>query len=232
VPNRFNKRESFNASVVPAPDVLARLEYDLTKRKGIPHPLPEPLFLCFTCDPCPQNYDLVREITLPAINIIHRSGNRVRLLTKGCSWNVTAALVAGDEYGVTLTVTDQESHDAWEPNAPGWGIRLMGLCDARSYGITTWASFEPVIDPEQTLELIEQAAPSLTYCKIGKFNHGIDTAWPSPEWKARVESIDWSDFTNKAARLCDKLGLPRYIKHDLRPYLELGVCPDTLEVQP
>lgn len=222
-------RAAFNAQVVPAPDVLARLEYDLTKRKGIPHPLPEPLFLCFACDPIPCHRGLIDEITKPAIDIVHSSGNAVRLLTKGSALDVVRRLKEGDEYWATLTLCDGDDLAAWEPFAAPTHARLMGLHDAYRLGITTAASFEPVIHPSQTLHLIESASEYLSYCKIGKFNHGAQTDWPSPEWKARVEAIDWHDFANKAARLCDKLGLHRYIKADLRPYLEAGVNPDTIE---
>lgn len=223
------KRDDFHASVVPVPDMLERLEYDLTKRRGIPHPLPEPLFLCFTCDPYPPHgYEAWWKTTYAALKIIKESGNNVRILTKGFVGDSDIQLLkSADEFGVTLTLDNDTDSRLWEPGAVEPRIRLANLARAHWRGIRTWASLEPVIDPAQTLELIEWAAPHLDYCKIGKFNHSDKTVWPSDEWKQRVQSIDWHNFTNRVARLCDELGLPRYIKDDLRPYLDSDVNPDT-----
>jgi hypothetical protein len=230
VPGRFKTREEFAASVTPAPDVLARLKYDLTERKGIPHPLPEPLFLSFSCDPVP-NQNLVNEVTIPALRAIHRSGNHARLLTKNLSVSLIDELIPGDEYGATLTVHIPNAMDDWEPGAADYGKRTFGCQIAHNAGIATWASFEPVIDPRQTLELIELVAPYLSYCKLGHTNHLDDFDWPSPGWRQRVEAIDWADFADKATTLCAKLKLPYYIKNDMRPFLESGVNPDTLNTR-
>src|SRR5574340_268140 len=51
-------KTSFHAKVQPAPDVLERLQRDL-KRLGV---LPEPIFMCFTCDPYPED-ELLRMVT-------------------------------------------------------------------------------------------------------------------------------------------------------------------------
>lgn len=214
-------REAFHASVKPRKDILKRVESDLKKLGKVD----EPIFLCFTCDPLAEGYLL--DVTLPAIKLIHESGNRVRLLTKRLCTQL--GLMDGDEYGVTLTVHVNGHKQEWEPNTADYGQRVFGCQIYREAGVTTWASFEPVIDPKQTLDLIQFAAPYLSFCKIGKANHLNRWNWPSDEWRRRVESIDWTDFTRKAVDLCTKLNLPYYIKNDLRPYLPTGANPCTIQ---
>lgn len=228
-------KSAFQGPVSPSPDVLARLEYDLTKRKSIKdveitHPLAEPILFCFGCDPCPSQ-KFVDEITQPAIDIIHESGNSVRLLTKLPQNLPGRTLRVGDEFGVTLTCVDSIDSRLWEPHAAAPAGRIDKLRIMHGLGIATWASFEPVIDPEQTLALIKMAAPHLSYCKIGTFNHSEKMAWPSPEWHRRVTSIDYADFVVKAIELCTKLNLPYYIKNDLREYMPEGMVADTMGVR-
>ncbi|OAV75933.1 hypothetical protein Barb7_00418 [Bacteroidales bacterium Barb7] len=75
-------------------------------------------------------------------------------------------------------------------------------------GIRTWASFEPVIKPEQSLNLLSQVAGFIDHVKIGKINNykGID------------RSIDWQDFTRKAVAICRESGTQFYIKEDLAQF--------------
>ena len=77
----------------------------------------------------------------------------------------------------------------WEPGAASPEDRLVALDWAKSSGIKTWASFEPVIDPEQTLNLIRQAMPYLDEIKIGKWNHdkrANEIAWPKFVYQAAI----------------------------------------------
>lgn len=223
------KRESFHASVKPRKDILKRIEADLAKLGKVD----EPIFLCFTCDPCPSQY-LVAMVTNPAIDLIHESGNSVRMLTKQPMLGPFTQLREGDEFATTLTLHAADAK-LWEPNAERPEYRISALhhvrkhCGGGNGAVKTWVSFEPVIDPQQALELIELAAPQLSFCKIGKANHLGRWNWPSDEWRRRVESIDWHEFANEAVALCQELNLPYYIKNDLRPYLEPGTTPDTLE---
>jgi hypothetical protein len=72
-------------------------------------------------------------------------------------------------------------------------------------GIRTWASFEPVIDPQESLELIKMTIPYVDYFKIGKVNHlpGIE------------DKIDWRKFVLEAIKILNENGKDFYIKKDL-----------------
>jgi len=80
--------------------------------------------------------------------------------------------------------------------------------DSAQPGLWTWASLEPVIDPEQTLELIRATAEYVDLYKVGKLNH-----------RPEARDIDWRDFVERVVGLLDELGKERYIKVDLRRYL-------------
>jgi len=75
-------------------------------------------------------------------------------------------------------------------------------------GIRTWVSLEPVVDPEQSLELIRETADFVDEYKIGRWNHD-----------PKADEIDWKDFGNKAVALCESLGKKYYIKKDLAIFL-------------
>ncbi len=83
--------------------------------------------------------------------------------------------------------------------------RINAIRGARLHGIYTWVSFEPVLDPAQTLELIEAVAPWLDRAKVGTLNH---MAPPSP--------IDWYEFGWEVKALCERLRIDLYLKADLR----------------
>ena len=157
------------------------------------------IMLCFTCDPYPIGCDTTA--TREVIQAIKESGNHVRILTKG---DETAQrdfdlLDVNDWFGVTWSGADPED----EPGAALPIYRLCNLKEAKRRGVKTWASCEPVLNPERVLGIIELAAPDVDHWAIGKLNH-------------RPSDIDWADFGRQAEDLCQARGLSYTIKHDLR----------------
>lgn len=69
-------------------------------------------------------------------------------------------------------------------------------------------SCEPVIEPTETLKLIERTITddSVDIYKVGKLNNyrGLD------------KTIDWTDFLRKALEMIRKAGKRVYVKQDLR----------------
>lgn len=214
---QYKSREQFNASCELAKnDPLARLKKDCEQVHD------EPIFFSFNSDLFqPLMYCSVN--SLKAMQIVKESGNRVRILTKGFIPDpVLELLTPEDEVGVTLTLLSECDCELWEPKAAPPDVRIENLKRASKRGIKTWASFEPVIDPEQTLNLIDAAAPYLDIAKIGMSNHLSKWDWPSEEWRNRVESIDWAEFGIRAAKVCAFHGLEYYIKLDLRTAMQDG----------
>ena len=69
----------------------------------------------------------------------------------------------------------------------------------------TWASFEPVIDTNQSLMLLKQCAKYVNHVKIGKLNNYEDIE----------KKINWYSFLKDAVRICREAELPFYIKKSL-----------------
>ena len=170
----------------------------------------QPVHLCFLCDPYQSQTQDDNLITRQSIQTLKSYGQRVRILTKAGNRATRDFDLLGktDEFGVTLTLLDEQQRQEWEPFAASNVQRIETLKRAREAGIGTWASFEPVLDPEQTLQLIELAAPYLDRYAVGRWNHAVE-----------AHKIDWHKFAHAAQALAIKLGIPYYLKDDLRAAL-------------
>lgn len=89
--------------------------------------------------------------------------------------------------GTTVCFVDEALRAEWEPDAPSIASRLAGLALARQQGIRTWASVEPVLDPEEGLRAIAALRPLTDLIKVGKWNHD-----------KRAARIDWAGFLDRA----------------------------------
>lgn len=118
-----------------------------------------------------------------------------------------------DSFGVTLTFLNPEKSKTWEPGAALPEERIASLKAAKEKGIKTWASCEPVLDPEETLAVIEAAAPCLDFVWIGKLNA---KGKKLPDYVKELEhQIDWHKFKAEAVALVERLGIPYELKYDL-----------------
>lgn len=204
VPSALRKeRQEFHFITKPRKDVLKQLEKDCIKLQGQDTP---PILFSFTTDPY-QPIDLKYRLTRQGIQILHNYDLSVEILTKG---GMRAArdfdlLTDKDAFATTLTFIDSQQSLKWEPNAalPEERIETMKL--AHSKGIKVWASLEPVIDPEQSLELIKITAPFVDLFKVGKLNH-----------HPLAKKTNWYDFGWKTKNLLDSLNKDYYLKDDLR----------------
>ncbi len=201
------QRKAFKEKVIPAPDVLARITKEV-KRLG---KLPDPVFLCFTCDPYPVD-PLMQTYTRDIIEIILNSDNAVNILTKSGTRAVRdldiLSTVRRNKVGATLTFYDEELCREWEPEAAAPINRVEMLRTAKEAGITTWASIEPVIIPGESLKIMELALPYVDEFKIGKWNHN----------KA-ADAIDWKQFAWESIDLMEKNKKRYVLKDDLKAYL-------------
>lgn len=184
----------------PRPGIVEAVRRQLEREKITG----QTIFLCFTCDPYPDEIDTVA--TREVIRAIKGSGNHVRILTKG---GFRAArdfdlLDSEDWFGVTISGDDRK-----EPFAAPERERLNSLIQAKNlYGVKTWVSCEPVLNPQKIFDVIA-SAEGIDFYKIGKLNH----AAPPPEI---VKAGGWARFGAEAERLCRKHGRGYYIKEDLR----------------
>ena len=101
-----------------------------------------------------------------------------------------------DKFGVTLTFDNDADSKRYEPGAALPADRIEALKEAQNQGINTWVSCEPVIDPAQTLNLIELTNEFVDLFWIGKLNH----------YHEIEAKIDWPKFRNDAEVLLQKCG--------------------------
>ncbi len=190
-------------------DNLAR---DCKNLKGTKAP---PIHLCFIGDPY-QKLDLELQLTRQAIKLLKEHGLTVQLLTKAGLDRVSRdfdLLEPGiDKIGATLTLIDPSASREWEPEAALPKERIAMLKEAKERGFHTWVSMEPVLDPSQTLTLIERTHEFVDLFWIGKLNVRSNAL---EKVKEREASIDWPKFAQDAKERLESFGCQYHLKKDL-----------------
>ncbi len=200
-------RATFHASTHPRKDILKKIEADAQEVRHMRDQLgkPLPVFLCFTCDPY-QPAEESHELTRKAIKILHAADVPVKILSKG-GLRMTRdfhILRSSDWVGASLTFTSDVDSKEWEPNAAPPHERIGALWMAKKYGLRTWASLEPVIDPKQTLDLIIATHEYVDLYKVGAFNY-----------HPAAKLIDWRKFHRDVTELLIKYRKSYVLKTDL-----------------
>jgi len=197
------KRHVFITEPNPRKDVLISLEKDARKYRGDDREI----LLSFTSDPY-QPLEMEQGLTRRAIEILKENKLRFTILTKG-GMRATRDFdllenYDGCRFGTTLIFIKQADADKWEPDASPVSERIDVIKAAQERGIKTWVSLEPVIDPNQALELIKLLHPVVDQWKVGKLNY-----------KHPDRRVDWIRFREEARELLDSLGADYYLKESL-----------------
>ena len=190
-------RETFHSCVEPRQDIVAKVRRQL-EREQITGKL---IHLCFTCDPYPTGYDTTP--TREVIQVLKEYGNHVQILTKGDGGLDFDLLDGEDWYGITYSGAEPAN----EPGTLEQSKRLFTIAEAKSRGIKTWVSFEPVVNAEQVLWTIRAHHYFFDKAKIGKLNY-------------HQSDINWAQFGRDAEALCREMGLDYYIKDSLRAEMD------------
>ncbi len=172
------------------------------------------ILLCFITD-CYQPIEAETKLTRSAIEILHKYGMNVVLLTKGGvrSMRDFDLLTPKDAYATTLTCLHQADSLYWEPKAALPNERIRALMEAHERGIETWVSLEPVIYPQDAMYIVGATKDYVGHFKVGTMNY-------HPHGK----TINWHKFGWDMKELMDKLGIIYYFKKDLQK--EMGVLPE------
>lgn len=168
------------------------------------------ILLSFTGDPyCIHENGETRKV----LEILNKYEHKVAILTKQpdkAIKDIDLFLMFGNRFkiGSTLTFDNETDSRYWEKGASLPNERIEALKIFAENKIITWASFEPVIIPEQSLNLLNTVSKFIDHVKIGKINNykGID------------KNIDWAKFIFEAVRICRNSNLKFYIKNDLAKY--------------
>ena len=170
------------------------------------------VFLSFTTDPY-SHFNNDTKYTRQVLEILLEHRIPVSILTKG-GYNVLQDMDVIKRFGkniqvgASLTFVNKDLSKKWEKNSSDPLERFETLEILHSEGVRTWASMEPVIFPEQSLEIIDITQSYVDGFKIGKLNH----------FKKHEDKFDWNDFLKRAVdkmRMYNKLF---YVKKDLMKF--------------
>lgn len=147
-----------------------------------------PVQLCFIGDPFDPTCRM--EPMEGVLQLCTEYGVRPQILTKA---GIFAALwmdeieAARGIFGQTIVFRSDASRKLWEPDASTIESRWKAF-DAAGWDMDTWLSIEPVIDPQQAMEVIARALESpVRRIHVGKWNHN-----------KQAKEIDWHEFASAA----------------------------------
>lgn len=167
------------------------------------------VLLSFITDPY-QPIETEWRLTRRAIEILKAANLPVAILTKGGTRAVPDfdLLGPGDMFGATLTFSDPQKSQEWEPGAAPPYDRIKALQIAHGRGIPTFVSLEPVVEPAETFLMIRESAPFVDFYKVGKLNYR----------RPPVE-VNWAEFAWNVIRTLQELKKRYYIKEDLAKHI-------------
>lgn len=170
------------------------------------------VFLSFTTDPY-SHFNNKTKLTRKVLEILLENKIPVSILSKG-GFNVLNDLDVIKKFGKniqiggSLTFTSESDTKKWETNSSMPEERFEALKILHENGVKTWASMEPVIYPEQSLEIMEITKDYIDGYKIGKLNH----------FKKWEDKFNWNLFLKKAVKKMRQFDKMFYIKEDLRKF--------------
>lgn len=203
------QRSEENYFGIPSPrkNVLKYLEKDLQIKS-----YHKQIMLSFIGDDYCNNTDH-SQTTREALMLLNKYSAPVALLSKGGEKmlrDVDVFLSFGSRIavGTTLTFFDETKSREWEVGASLPMERLATLKQLHEQGLRTLASFEPVIEPIESLKLIEKTLEdnSVDHYKIGKLNN----------YKGLDKGVDWQGFLRDALSMLRPAKKQLYIKKCLR----------------
>ena len=202
---RHQTRDEYFSKPYPRKGIVEALKKDLTY--FIPK---EQVMLSFIGDVYCETMDN-NKVTREVLEILLEKKVPVAILTKGgerCLKDLDLFKRFGEhiQVGTTLTFDNEKDSTKWESGAALPEERIKTLKILHENGIKTFASFEPVIYPEQSINLMKKTLDFIDVYKIGKINN----------YKDIDKSIDWTKFLNETVELLRGAGKAFYIKHDLR----------------
>lgn len=203
------KRPDFDAIATERVNFRANLSKDSAKLKA--RGISGQVMLSFTTDPY---HPFDTSLTRYTITDLHAKGFGVCILTKGGTRAIRDIDLfdrSRDCFASTLTTLDPAFSAKWERGAALPADRLDALKRFHDAGIFTWASLEPTLDTESSLDIIRETHSFVDLYKIGRANY-----------LPMTKTTDWRAYTHSVLDLCNSLGVQHYIKKDLQPFLPDG----------
>lgn len=199
--------QSYFGTPSPRKNILQLIEKDL--QTNTYH---EQILLSFVGDVYCDSAD-GGEVTRRALELLNYYNAPIAVLSKGGKKmlrDIDVFKAFGDRIavGTTLTFIDEDKSREWEPYASTPSDRLETLKILHDNGIKTFASFEPTIEPSESIKLIERTLKddSVDHYKIGKINHYRN----ADKWQ------DWRQYLLDCVTLLRPVNKHVYYKFCLR----------------
>lgn len=170
------------------------------------------VFLSFLTDPY-SHFNKRTKLTRRVLEILLEYQIPVSILSKGGEnvlddIDVIKRFGGNIQVGASLTFTNERDSRKWEKNGAPPMERFDTLQLLHLQGVRTWASMEPVIYPDQSLEIMEITKDYVDGYKIGKLNH----------FQNHEKKFDWTKFLKDSVDIMRKNNELFYIKEDLRRF--------------
>lgn len=207
---RMTRNEYLN--VIPRRNILNEYEKDCKKFYNSQ----DQLLFCFMTDPYNKLESELR-LTRECLKLSLKYKIPISILTKSKTVlndiDIIKKFKNHIKVGLTLTFLDKDKSKEWEPEASIPDDRLNVLKQLKENNIETWASFEPVIDPDESLKILEITIKEnlVDSYKIGKLNN----------FKGLDNNIDWTMFLKKSIDLLRENNKKFYVKYDLRKITDI-----------
>ena len=213
-PVKAKNEDKFYTKGTPKKEILSHIKNDVHSLKK-QMAMGEKLMMCFGSDPY-QESEKEHEITRETLRMLNWADVPFDVLTKNpllaFERDKDLFLEKGGCLGSTILFCKDSYREKWEPGAPCIKDRVHGIDLAHRAGIRTWVSVEPVIEPQEALDLIKAIDRAVDLWKVGKINY-------HPEVENKV---DWKDFAERLYELLTSLGTDYVIKDSLAPFLPPG----------
>jgi len=203
------KAVDYFSEPLPKRNVIARVRADAHELSRMKKP-PE-ILLSFIGDvyqPAELHYGITRAV----IEILMEYGLSFTILTKGgCRAKRDFDLLRDYpkcRFGTSLAFFSQRYADRFEPCAAPISDRIDTIAVAKSMGIRTWVSLEPVVMIDQALQLVNLLHDLVDYWAVGKINH-------DKELEGRV---NWCAFLNEVEYTLNKVNAKYFIKSSLERF--------------
>lgn len=107
-------------------------------------------------------------------------------------------------FGTSLVFWKDSDLTSWEFGSSRLISRISAIDEAYNLEIPTWVSMEPVIDPQQALDLVDMLYPIVDSWKVGKINYH----------EKLEKEVDWIKFRDDIKRKFETYGITDYYLKD------------------
>lgn len=194
---RFGKKGDFFKSAKPRMGILSDIVSDLSELRetyGDKCPEIQLTFLGDAYQPAEQTLGLTRSIVrrITAVNLPFTILTKSSLIQRDFDF-----LSENHNFRLGMSFTTIDGHEArqWEPGTAYPLDRIITLRKAKSLGMKTWVSLEPVMRVESTIQVIKQINTYVDHFWIGALNH-MDPPEPINLAEAQYEITKALEFSH------------------------------------